>query len=78
MRKRPLRPRRISFERLLARSGPELFWEVDAGVAAPRQLVVLSTTRLTAAVEMPGDRICVFQSSTGKFFLDRNGNRATD
>jgi hypothetical protein len=54
-----------SFERLLGRSGPDLFWDVDAGVPIPGDWD--PTT--------PGTEFGVYQSNSGRVFVDLNGNR---
>jgi hypothetical protein len=66
-----------SFERLLGRSGPDLFWEVDAGVPLAANWCIADDPA-TAAAECVGTEFGLFQTSTGKFFLDRNGNRILD
>jgi methionine-rich copper-binding protein CopC len=54
-----------AFERLLGRSGPELFWDVDSGVPIPGDWD--PTT--------PGVEFGVFQSNTAKVLVDLNGDR---
>jgi hypothetical protein len=57
-----------SFERLLGINGPDLFWDVEAGVPIPGDW----------DPDTAGDEMGVYQASTGKVFIDANGNRQLD
>ena len=67
-----------SFERLLGRSGPDLFWNVDAGLPVAGNWCNMDDPSTPNVAECQGTEFGLFQSTTGKFFLDLNGNRELD